>query len=41
MNSWSEAFLSPERHWTPEEILGKLNNYMGFLSLLKNYFFDG
>ncbi len=41
MNSWSEAMLSPERQWTPEEILDKLPNYMGFLSLLQNYFFDG
>lgn len=41
MNSWSEALLSPERHWTPEEILDKLENYMVFLSLLKNDLFDG
>ena len=38
MNSWSEALLSSERQWTPEEILDKLNNYMKFLSLFKDHF---
>jgi hypothetical protein len=41
MDSWSEALLSPERNWTPEEILDKLKNYMDFLSLFKNRFLDG
>jgi hypothetical protein len=41
MNSWSEALLSPEQRWTPEKILEKLEIYMGFLSSLKDYLFDG
>ena len=39
LKSWSEAMLSPERNWNPEEILEKLENYMTFLSLLQNDIF--
>ncbi len=38
MNSWSEALLSSERQWTPEEILDKLKDYMKFLYLFKDNF---
>ena len=39
MNSWSDAMLSPERQWTTEKILEKLEKYMEFLFLLKDDIF--
>lgn len=40
MNSWSDKLLSPEQHWTPEEILEtKLETYLKFVSVLKNHLF--
>ena len=40
MKSWSEAMLSSERHWNPEQILQKLKNYIDFLSSLQSYLFE-
>ena len=38
MDSWSEALLSPQPQWTPDEILNKLKDYIKFLTLFKKEF---
>ena len=40
MDSWSKALLSTEQPLNVEEIVNKLENYMEFLSMLKDDLFN-
>ncbi|XP_028398389.1 uncharacterized protein LOC114521994 [Dendronephthya gigantea] len=39
MDAWTDALLSTERNWKPEEIVDKLGIYMRFLGLLQSVLF--